>query len=85
MTVHRVLHIPSVTYRRYRETITHSSVYSLLFLLSLSLNRTKWNAIAAISKIVALGMKFPMCFRIFLKRDETRDKKIDFNPFGNFG
>lgn len=41
MTVHRVLHIPSVTYRRYRETITHSSVYSLLFLLSLSLNRTK--------------------------------------------
>lgn len=35
MTVHRVLHIPSVTYRRYRETITHS--YVLYFSLSLSL------------------------------------------------
>lgn len=42
------LHIPDVTYRRYRETITHSSCVLYFFLsLSLSLNRAKWNAIAA--------------------------------------
>lgn len=69
------LHIPDVTYRRYRETITHSSRVLYFFLsLSFSLNRAKWNAIAAFHRNSYTWNRIPDAFEnsIFLKRYKTR-------------